>query len=1605
MVINYRWYVMRICLTAGIPATMRGMIGTMRHSLYAALIGALLLAGPYSAAQEQLDTILERGYVAHWLVCGPFDSDKEGGIAGALERGEPPLGDKDFMEPIKGVAQMRPQHLVKVRKEGGESIWQRAGTADYSLNLAPFFPDAAEGVAYAGFYAETPDARTVLMDVQSPLGVRVWMNGFPVRDVHGGPVTSMGTDCFTVAFRPGMNFFVCEVPGITFEALAKAANMSVNELGTRVFVNRPLLRGVSGFEMALKPYAALPLGEVFYVPRLENAGAFSGGANDVRQDAWLTLFNAGSKVSPPVDVIVIANDPVNPEVRRIAAIKPGEAWKERIPIPIGATPAGLTIPVKVRLASKDAEGGDVSAVFAWNLPVLQRVQGGTVYVVSGQRYAAESESDEAARMDARVASLHRQWMLMEQEATYGMDLGAAQEWQAALIAYPEYVKVLQQAGEHAGALAAYAMPDERLVGGEVIARNIVYGSVAARDWLNITRPSYCVWNMPGIAPQTPQLLDQAGLGGLISNVPVLGLPPLFRHSALNGVQIFHRRKQACPGPANVDELRQMAALQRRELLDWGIASDVLVLESAITPPEPFFMGASRELAQSYPAIRVQGSGGNVFMSDLARLDPESREHVPDSGRLLTTRCPGAVLAQPDLKRAHAITENRLLIAERFASIAALLGGDYPDVALDRAWRSIMYWSAPDRLGVAPSKEAYADTLSAYRESAELIDGVLRKSLAYVAREADTLKTAPISMEGVKALVVFNPSSWPRTDVCEAEVELDNAKGLALLDNFGNPVPFGADRVRYTDASKQAVRAARVRFVAQNIPAAGYRTFYIQPEGKPQEAVVRGDAQIENEFFLVALDAANGAIHKLLDKRTSIDYAKGPLNQLVLLEEDSTQTDSGRELWTIGKQTASTEKPDKVKSEILEGMQKLVVRSPFGGGTLTREITLYRGVPRVDCETRTEGVNLEGKMLVALFSVLSEQRVPVFGERFGAVAGRRSRSTFDFRSKGAENPSGTGVQPALDWVAVSPNDSIQIGSEGAVALGPCQIIYGKDPALKEAARDVMGALVRRGIPASMTSDAPNKPDFLWTDSTEFVNLDADLDHGAAMRIVIGGPAQNMLCDRLVKELPEAAAKQFLEHVPQGTALYFEDGRVPEGCAPVPTLILAGAAPDRSAAMASDFAESVGSRGHYDLPPSGYLPEKTPAKATNGFAVFFKGAKLCSLERDGTLAVGLAHGAAPENMQTFRYALCPFDGDWRDAAVVREARAYNELFLTSVSDLHTGHQPGLQGFLEINPPGWLMSTLKPAGYAMASMQANAAHPRNGLVMRGWEATGRPWKGNLQFFVPFTSASHSTLLEDPGKTLKGEDASISLESNGFDVDTVWMLPTTRFSHGERATLGPEADLFGPVHSRYWEHHLGTAPLGNMPLSLVLRGSLENAETKVEAVIANHLSDKTLEGIVYLQAADGWSVGPGQFYYNLKPGESKEEDISVAPPASGADTGGMVAWTTYKDQIIRDVLDRMNAPLAMTVSRNEAQVKVTIQNKCGIPAEGFVDLVVPAEFWPELGESPSITVLPRRAAVAVPPFQSQDVLFRFSDPAAAPWAMVKLAANGHALYQAVPE
>ena len=1566
------------------------------------LCWALLILSVRVPAQETLSAITDRGFVAHWLVCGPFASDLEGGIAGAIKAGQAPLGGTDFMQPVGGVARVRPRHLLEVRYKDAKPLWMRAAAAAAALDLAPFFPDAREGIAYAAFYAQSDAERNVYVHLQTPLGARLWLNGFLLRDARAAPLSAVGDERFIAAFRPGANLMILEVPGIRPGALAEPLGVSEQALLRGPLRSRTLLRKSTGFEFALALAPVEQLDTVAYVPRLSYAGTFSGGRDNLKQDMMAILFNPLGTNSSAVDLRIEVGQAA-PIERSEPPLLPDEERQVRVSIPVGRAEAGAVLPSKVTLRA-----GPASASFSSPVVVQSPSDGGKVFLVTGQRVAPPAQRDDPGAMERQLLSFRRQAALLGQEPEYGFDLGDVSQWSVSTAAFPDAWAPVRDAVRtgRCATRAAFGDVDERIVCEETLFRNIALGVASGAALLGDAWQTYYAWRTPAIAPQMPQLLAQAGVPGLVSDLEQPGLPPLFRHVALDGTQRLHRHKRSSEGPASLDALIGAASVQRRELLDLGISSDLLVVESVLPPPEPFYLGTCSQLVAAFPSIVPRGSGARDFFEELGTMETALKTAAPASARLLTVIRPGELLAFPLLKQTAAEAESALLTAEKTATFAALSGANYPQQPLDYAWRQLLYWSHPDRLGFPVSGEEVCDMLAVQREIAAIAEQVTLKSLSYLARQVETLKNAPAPPQTARALFVFNPTGYPRTDVCAFTAVWSTAEGMEIVDDRGGAVPLLLDQHERT--GDRQVRT-RVRFVAGQIPAMGYRVFYLTPRSRVPVPSRRPDAQIENDAWLVVADPATGAIRSLVDKKSGKDFATGPMNRPVLLEEDPSRTNGGRECWTTGEKVFADAAPTKIEAIVTEGMQELVITNPFAGGVLERRVTLYREMDRIDFEMTLDGGALDNQLLAVTFAAHAAGRTPIFGERFGAVAGRFGPAPLEYRSIGADNPALSGAQPALNWLALSPNDSIMAGADDVLPLGPASIVYGSDPALSEAAAMLVESLAVRGIPACSIPDRPAPSKALWSDSTAFDTLEEEAAHGIGVRFALGGPEDNTLSRRLMEALSETDRAAAAERFKQGAALLVSDTGAAPGVPAVPTLILAGNTPNHAANMAREVAESLQTRGGYNLPPQAVIGKVLSPQADSGLALLFPGTVIGSVDADGALALLLAHDAHVETAQelapkparlTFRYALLPMRGDWRANAVPAAAFAFREPLRAVETDAHAGRQPESRSYVETSDPGLVITAVKPAGYPVGRVREQA-HPRNGLVVRAYNASGRPWEGILRFHTELRRLSLADGLEEPGDTLPFDANQCALDVPPFAVRTFWALPKPAPALGDADPLYQEKSD-GAAYAPYWRHRRGAAPASAESFTLVLAGNLADPAQPVRVLAGNTSTDQTLEGVIQINAPPGWSLAPAQVYYALKPGACKEEEVVVLRDES-TQHGGIVAWTEAGGRIYRDVLLETPAAPEVALTRTGNQVRATVRNPHAVPMEGTAEIVTLPSFWPAKAAANTIPAEPDRAAFSMGPFLSAEVVFRCSENAVLEGAVVRIQADGNVVYRKV--
>ena len=163
------------------------------------------------------------------------------------------------------------------------------------------------------------------------------------------------------------------------------------------------------------------------------------------------------------------------------------------------------------------------------------------------------------------------------------------------------------------------------------------------------------------------------------------------------------------------------------------------------------------------------------------------------------------------------------------------------------------------------------------------------------------------------------------------------KGYTAQIVYSKPTPPG-----YT---------SKVRFVDDNFPAGGYKTYYVDvtKKGGSAKSLAVNDHTFETDFFIVRFNMKTGGITSLFDKRSNSEYVKegGELNQLKMYLEDKK---GGMKSWTINK-IVKEENVDQVESV------KVIERGPVRACVETvktwrksrfiERAYIYKSYPRIE----------------------------------------------------------------------------------------------------------------------------------------------------------------------------------------------------------------------------------------------------------------------------------------------------------------------------------------------------------------------------------------------------------------------------------------------------------------------------------------------------------------------------------------------------------------------------------------------------------------------------------------------------------------------------------
>jgi alpha-mannosidase len=281
-------------------------------------------------------------------------------------------------------------------------------------------------------------------------------------------------------------------------------------------------------------------------------------------------------------------------------------------------------------------------------------------------------------------------------------------------------------------------------------------------------------------------------------------------------------------------------------------------------------------------------------------------------------------------------ESRGPSAEKLCTLASLIDPRTAvnKAALDEMWTSMILmdehtWGSWNSVSDPASDEATEQL--AIKDSYSIrarasVDALLKNGMATLANSISA---------GPNSLIVFNALNWPRSGL----IDFDLNKGQELFDpSTSSVVPI------------QIVRAEnelnRVRFVAQDVPALGYKVYRFRATSTPGASPVPvRSAVLESPYYRVELDAATGAVRSIYDKelrRELVDQESNYRLGQYLYVTDANPANNQHMTWYRGKLDLQIHPSH-------EGRILSVTRTPYGSEAQMESIAT--NTPRIATTVR------------------------------------------------------------------------------------------------------------------------------------------------------------------------------------------------------------------------------------------------------------------------------------------------------------------------------------------------------------------------------------------------------------------------------------------------------------------------------------------------------------------------------------------------------------------------------------------------------------------------------------------------------------------------------
>lgn len=1577
-----------------------------------------------TSSQSIIQPFSDDEFITSWLICGPFPSNSEENI------------NTDFLLADGGETNVVPEvNRNYLSNSVDEKVtWQFAKAEESGkLNFRELIEPNQKNVVYAAAIIECEDTQPVIFKFGSNDRLKVWLNGklihFYSQIRAGGP----DTDQIPARLKKGKNLLLTKVDNDGGNWWLYARYKKLSRVGDNLFVWGP------DVNEAAKRVSDSEIADLFNI----------------------MVFNASDSVIGPVSFGVEKGNGRTEKSLQIEQLAPGDFEWLNLESSVTKDALAKDLQVKVFVQTPTAKK-------SFRLSSKRKnIQKGKTYLVQGFHVDPVWRDDQSGYQAISFSNVSQFLKAGQVDPKFGIFLHEIPYLKAYYAEHPKARPIIREM-IRTGQIetgGSYNQPNETSISGEAFIRNILYGRLYHENVLKDYPRVYTPWDVFGHIIQLPQILSKSEFIGTTWErgnyrspfVRVPEIPDLYYAMSPDGSVVMNRKVMYSTQEftsTNFHDLnlrvRNVLAGKMQEQREHipGIEYNFFIDALDEKPPNPWFIGRSDEFANFVPEVTTRPDGAEQYFLDVQQQEKSDNLDIPIVSRDESQYNEGCELSRFDLKLGNRLAENTVFSAEKFGTIANLLGDAYPAMKLDKAWRQLLYGQHHDGITGCGADVPYLDLTEAYHEALELGYQSLISSQKYIAGKVNTSGN-----EGIP-IVVFNPLNWERNDLVSTILRFDEpVKSFEVVDENDKKIDAHVDVL---EKEEDKLVSARVNFVANGVPSVGYKTYWIKSsndEIKATQPAEKSTFQIENEYYSITCDEhIGGGITSIIDKTTGKEYIKKetghPGNELIQLKEGGGFEPAWRFL-TTGEKRFSKDTDCEIQVEENALGKKLIITGDMDRlKKRIQEITLYKGAQRIDFRTTlVDYIGMDGKNLIENderprvndrdlycigFPIDLDGAIPVFEDRFATKSYFKSKGYLDFYSTDVAWTSQHAMNSCNNWLDYSYSVKVGFGAGGSVAVGPSEIVTSHNPTTRKLGFSLMEALAKKGVTATPSYDSVDRGEDILYRHFSFS---------------IGIKNENKYTTKLVEKLNSDQKKLVDKNLKDnGYSLFFTtDSEIENSWFDLPVLNIIGEDEASLVKAVNSIIEQLENKSSIDLNEAVFMAKLENSVPDFGMALLNKGNIAVSIENDGTMVLPLMHTVPwqsplldwthdfPERKtHVFEYALVPHKGNWREADLVKKGLEYNNPLMTCQTTVHSGSLPASYSFFSTENDNVIISAIKPKSNGVESYSGKVAtDTKKGVVVRLYEANGTDSKFEFQSSFPIQNAQNVNLMERQPQAIKYAADQFEDDVTANSIETYLLA-----MEGEALDCERKNDLEPPkkIYSSYWQHNSGAAPVGNLPVTIKILGDLNSFNENsgrikvqsLEVAISNDYTDVSVDGKIKLSTPPGIRAIPAELEYNVSPDSEIILPFSVVIEGHGAEPGFVVAATELNGSEVFDVMEYILPEKKFGHNRKELiegqkikwiadvngdEIIISLENPFAQEVYGSVSLIGPAETWgmQEVNPASLMNVSNWQQDFEVKPNSSQKLHFVMKKGNALPpdevkaWLVAKLTYFGYTDYKTV--